>query len=108
MPIQYKDSIMDAVKHCRENGSIFDVSHMCGLTIKVLLYDHWAICLAVWLIVVSCHQLVHASPCGSFILVCFRDRHCHVRYKVTLVPAHTCMPPLDLISPTECLRLQTF
>lgn len=36
MPIQYKDSIMDATKHCRENGSLFDVSHMCGLTIKVL------------------------------------------------------------------------
>ena len=26
---------MDATKHCRENGSIFDVSHMCGLTLKV-------------------------------------------------------------------------
>ncbi len=35
MPIQYKDSIMDATKHCREHGSIFDVSHMCGLTLKV-------------------------------------------------------------------------
>ena len=35
MPIQYKDSIMDATKHCRENGSLFDVSHMCGLTLKV-------------------------------------------------------------------------
>ncbi|CAL8472131.1 g11673 [Coccomyxa elongata] len=34
MPIQYKDSIMDATKHCREHGSIFDVSHMCGLTLK--------------------------------------------------------------------------
>ena len=38
MPIQYKDSIMDATKHCRENGSIFDVSHMCGLTLKVRLF----------------------------------------------------------------------
>ena len=37
MPIQYKDSIMDATKHCRENGSLFDVSHMCGLTLKVRL-----------------------------------------------------------------------
>lgn len=35
MPIQYNDSIMDATKHCRENGSLFDVSHMCGLTLKV-------------------------------------------------------------------------
>lgn len=26
---------MDAAKHCREHGSIFDVSHMCGLTLKV-------------------------------------------------------------------------
>lgn len=26
---------MDATKHCRENGSLFDVSHMCGLTLKV-------------------------------------------------------------------------
>lgn len=35
MPIQYKDSIMDSTQHCRSNGSIFDVSHMCGLTLKV-------------------------------------------------------------------------
>ena len=35
MPIQYKDSIMDATIHCRNNASIFDVSHMCGLTLKV-------------------------------------------------------------------------
>lgn len=34
MPIQYKDSIMDSTQHCRTNGSIFDVSHMCGLTLK--------------------------------------------------------------------------
>ena len=27
---------MEATKHCRENASIFDVSHMCGLTLKVL------------------------------------------------------------------------
>ena len=39
MPIQYKDSIMDATLHCRENGSLFDVSHMCGLTLKVLPHD---------------------------------------------------------------------
>ena len=35
MPIQYKDSIMDATKHCREHASLFDVSHMCGVTLKV-------------------------------------------------------------------------
>jgi aminomethyltransferase len=34
MPIQYKDSIMDATKHCREHASLFDVSHMCGVTLK--------------------------------------------------------------------------
>ena len=26
---------MEATKHCRENASLFDVSHMCGLTLKV-------------------------------------------------------------------------
>lgn len=35
MPIQYKDSIMESTKWCRTNGSLFDVSHMCGLTFKV-------------------------------------------------------------------------
>jgi aminomethyltransferase len=34
MPIQYKDSIMDATNHCRTHASLFDVSHMCGLTLK--------------------------------------------------------------------------
>lgn len=34
MPIQYKDSIMASAKHCREHASLFDVSHMCGLTLK--------------------------------------------------------------------------
>ncbi|KAG0499439.1 hypothetical protein HPP92_003676 [Vanilla planifolia] len=33
MPIQYKDSIMDSTVNCRENGGLFDVSHMCGLSI---------------------------------------------------------------------------
>ncbi|KAK8931050.1 hypothetical protein KSP39_PZI016944 [Platanthera zijinensis] len=33
MPIQYKDSIMDSTVNCRENGSLFDVSHMCGLSL---------------------------------------------------------------------------
>jgi glycine cleavage system aminomethyltransferase T len=35
MPIQYKDSIMESTLHCRTHASIFDVSHMCGLTLKV-------------------------------------------------------------------------
>jgi Aminomethyltransferase folate-binding domain len=35
MPIQYADSIMESTKHCREHGSLFDVSHMCGLSLKV-------------------------------------------------------------------------
>ena len=34
MPIQYGDSIMDSVNHCRTEASLFDVSHMCGLTLK--------------------------------------------------------------------------
>lgn len=34
MPIQYKDSIMDSTKWCRTNASLFDVSHMCGLTLE--------------------------------------------------------------------------
>lgn len=34
MPIQYKDSIMDSTLNCRANGSLFDVAHMCGLSLK--------------------------------------------------------------------------
>ncbi|KAD7117965.1 hypothetical protein E3N88_05233 [Mikania micrantha] len=34
MPIQYKDSIMESTVNCRENGSLFDVSHMCGLSLR--------------------------------------------------------------------------
>lgn len=34
MPIQYKDSIMESAVNCRESGSLFDVSHMCGLSLK--------------------------------------------------------------------------
>ncbi|GFR40816.1 hypothetical protein Agub_g1438, partial [Astrephomene gubernaculifera] len=34
MPIQYKDSIMESTVNCRQNASLFDVSHMCGLTLK--------------------------------------------------------------------------
>lgn len=35
MPIQYKDSIMESTIFCRKSASLFDVSHMCGLTLKV-------------------------------------------------------------------------
>jgi glycine cleavage system aminomethyltransferase T len=35
MPIQYKDSIMDSTIACRKHASIFDVSHMCGISLKV-------------------------------------------------------------------------
>jgi len=34
LPIQYKDSIMDATKHCRTEASLFDVSHMLGSSIR--------------------------------------------------------------------------
>lgn len=34
MPIQYKDSIMDSTVNCRQHGGLFDVSHMCGLSLK--------------------------------------------------------------------------
>ncbi|CAL5029936.1 unnamed protein product [Urochloa decumbens] len=34
MPIQYKDSIMESTVNCRTNGSLFDVAHMCGLSLK--------------------------------------------------------------------------
>lgn len=38
MPIQYKDSLVEATLHCRSNASLFDVSHMCGLTLKARPY----------------------------------------------------------------------
>ena len=34
MPIQYKDSIIDSSLHCRKEASLFDVAHMCGMTVK--------------------------------------------------------------------------
>lgn len=43
MPIQYKDSIVDSSIHCRQSASVFDVSHMCGITLKgkdVLKFMH--------------------------------------------------------------------
>ena len=35
MPIQYKDSIMDSTLQCRKRAALFDVSHMCGISLKV-------------------------------------------------------------------------
>ena len=34
MPIQYTDSIMDSTHHCRSSASLFDVAHMCGLSLR--------------------------------------------------------------------------
>jgi hypothetical protein len=47
MPIQYKDSIMDSTIWCRQHASVFDVAHMCGLSLTVRLVPqlagrHWA------------------------------------------------------------------
>lgn len=36
MPIQYTDSIIESSGWCRTRASIFDVSHMCGITLKVI------------------------------------------------------------------------
>ncbi|GMJ07128.1 hypothetical protein like AT1G11860 [Hibiscus trionum] len=33
MPIRYKDSIMNSTVNCRQNGGLFDVSQMCGLSL---------------------------------------------------------------------------
>ena len=68
MPIQYKDSIMDATKHCRENGSLFDVSHMCGLTLKVFMLTTRP-----WVHAVPYSQLlsfVSCKPCRFMQLAC--------------------------------------
>lgn len=35
MPIQYRDSIMESTIWCREHASLFDVAHMCGLSLTV-------------------------------------------------------------------------
>jgi hypothetical protein len=35
MPIQYKASIMESTKQCRTESVLFDVSHMCGLSLRV-------------------------------------------------------------------------
>eukprot|EP01025_Chloroclados_australasicus_P006974 TRINITY_DN1220_c0_g2_i1.p2 TRINITY_DN1220_c0_g2~~TRINITY_DN1220_c0_g2_i1.p2 ORF type:complete len:402 (-),score=68.33 TRINITY_DN1220_c0_g2_i1:309-1514(-) len=34
MPVQYKEGVMESAIHCRTHASMFDVSHMCGLTLK--------------------------------------------------------------------------
>lgn len=34
MPVQYSQSVMESTKHCRKNALLFDVSHMCGLSIR--------------------------------------------------------------------------
>ena len=34
LPIQYKASIMESTKQCRTESVIFDVSHMCGMSLK--------------------------------------------------------------------------
>jgi aminomethyltransferase len=37
MPLNYDDSIMDSARHCRSGCSVFDVSHMCGVSFKCAL-----------------------------------------------------------------------
>lgn len=39
MPVQYDKSVMESSKHCRTDALVFDVSHMCGLSLKVLWID---------------------------------------------------------------------
>ena len=34
LPIQYKGSIMESTKQCRTESVLFDVSHMCGMSLK--------------------------------------------------------------------------
>lgn len=34
MPVQYKESVMESTKHCRSKALLFDVSHMCGLSLR--------------------------------------------------------------------------
>lgn len=35
LPIQYKASIMESTKQCRGESVLFDVSHMCGMSMRV-------------------------------------------------------------------------
>lgn len=58
MPIKYADSIIDSTTWCRKNASVFDVSHMCGFTLKVRIvgFEHWSLSLAVVLCVGSLRQ----------------------------------------------------
>eukprot|EP01026_Neomeris_dumetosa_P039151 TRINITY_DN3206_c1_g1_i1.p1 TRINITY_DN3206_c1_g1~~TRINITY_DN3206_c1_g1_i1.p1 ORF type:complete len:403 (-),score=44.79 TRINITY_DN3206_c1_g1_i1:156-1364(-) len=34
MPVQYTAGVMESAAHCRKHASLFDVSHMCGITFK--------------------------------------------------------------------------
>jgi len=34
MPVQYTHSVMESTKHCRKKALLFDVSHMCGLSLR--------------------------------------------------------------------------
>ena len=40
MPVQYEDGILASHRHCRENASIFDVSHMIQLRCAVMLWHN--------------------------------------------------------------------
>lgn len=35
MPVQYGQSVMESTKYCRKKALLFDVSHMCGLSLRV-------------------------------------------------------------------------
>lgn len=34
MPLQYSQSVMESSQHCRDKALLFDVSHMCGLSLR--------------------------------------------------------------------------
>ncbi|GMH35583.1 hypothetical protein BSKO_03451 [Bryopsis sp. KO-2023] len=34
MPLQYDKTVMESSKHCRSDALVFDVAHMCGLSLK--------------------------------------------------------------------------
>lgn len=85
MPIQYKDSIIEAVAHCRSHTSLFDVSHMCGVTLQVRPSSGRLVCRLIdrraqsrmhdgcsfrWLsthVNVLCHVCMHFCYCTSVI-----------------------------------------
>lgn len=55
MPIQYKDSIMESTIWCREHASLFDVAHMCGLSLTVRNIGHVDTLTFDYTTVRSCH-----------------------------------------------------